>query len=255
MSQTLPPEDQNGEPGPAERRVRDALTDALGRAVRGEVAPPEPRAVRAERAEPEAPAVSTARPISFNAAMARALIAGNKTQTRRPIRPLPAGQTTVQGKPWPADARGEPLACGLAAPGERLWVREPWAYATDAGPAPRAGTKARYEYEADLGPAAAQQRKWRPGRFLARDASRLTLIVSGITAERVRAITPHDAAAEGMPPGLFNDAADAAVMWFGRLWDSIYAGTEFAWEGDPWVWVVRFRLKKGKTNGKTRAHG
>lgn len=119
----------------------------------------------------------------------------------------------------------------------RLWVREPWQYAS-SGDRP-------YRYEADVGPAAARQSKWRPGRFLARDASRLTLEVHQVRPERLTHITPHEAAAEGMPPGLF-DAEAAAVDWFRRLWDTFYGNGEFAWKNDPWVWVIEFRVRKAR---------
>ena len=240
-----PTSDAAFSPGPTEWRVRDALSDALGRAVRGEAEPTVRRAIRAEprRHAPAEPAAAKRRPISFNAAMARALLAGNKTQTRRPIRPGPVGETTHDGRPWPTDERGEPVRCDLAVPGERLWVREPWADAP-------AGAKGRI-FEADFGPEAAKAHRWRPGRFLARDASRLTLVVTQVVPQRVQAITPYDAAAEGLPPGQFADDDPAAVLdWFRGLWDSIYAGGEFAWGRDPWVWVVRFRL--GRVPAKRR---
>lgn len=215
--------------GAAERRVRDRLVAELGRAM-GE---PQPSSGSGLETPDEGP---REKPVAFNAAMARALLAGHKTQTRRPIRPMPATETTVGGRLWPADAAGKALQCRLAAKGDVLWVREPWNYAS--------GGRG-YVYEADVGPAAAKQRKWRPGRFMAREASRMHLHVTSIWPERLRDTTPGDAAAEGMPPGLFTDTSandDAAVAWFRRLWDTIYGDTELAWKHNPWVWVVRFRV-------------
>lgn len=215
--------------GPAERRVRDQLIADLNRAT----GKPQPAAE--PTAEPPAKGPRE-KPIAFNAAMARALLAGHKTLTRRPIRPLPAGAVTVGDRRWPADAAGKALRCGLAAKGEVLWVREPWNYASNGRG---------YIYEADIGPAAAQGRKWRPGRFMARSASRMNLHVLSVWPERLTQTSPTDAMAEGMPPGLFTDTPasdEAAVAWFSRLWDTVYGGTELAWKENPWVWVVRFRV-------------
>ena len=221
-------------PGPVEEEIRLRLMRALDRAIRGE---PEPVVPRRIIREPGRAPDAAGRPITFNAAMVRALLAGNKTQTRRPIRPVPAGETVHRGQPWPTDAAGKPVACTLASYGDLLWVREPWNHGT-ADDNPR---RAKYVYEADIGPAAAKHRKWRPGRFMPRQASRLTLRVTGVLPQRLQMLFPADASAEGMPPGLFDDEPEAAITWFQRLWDSIYADTEFAWHRNPWVWVVRFR--------------
>ncbi|MEL7240525.1 MAG: hypothetical protein AAGK78_16835 [Planctomycetota bacterium] len=179
------------------------------------------------------------RPISFNAAMVRALLAGQKTETRRPVRPLPTGETVRDGHAWPVGPDGEPMNCRLAAAGERLWVREPWAMTADG-----------LAYEADFGPAEAGRQRWRPGRFMAKSNCRLWLDVTNVQAERLSEITPSAAEAEGFPPGLFHqssvsdsDRGKAAVAWFRQLWDSIYGDGEFAWRHDPWVWAIHFKLR------------
>ncbi len=171
----------------------------------------------------------TERPIAFNGAMARALLAGQKTQTRRPIRPMPAGETEQAGRRWPATASGTVIECKLASVGDPLWVREPWQLD---------GAKRRYE--ADVGPAAARQTTWRPGRSLPRDASRMTLLVLDVWPERLSEMSEDDIRAEGMPPGLF-DAAPR--LWFERLWDQFYGRSEFAAKHDPWIWAIRFDVK------------
>jgi hypothetical protein len=188
----------------------------------------------AEPSEPSEP--DAGRPISFNAAMARALLAGHKTQTRRPIRPLPTGRTRRDGLDWPTGPDDAPLDCRLCRVGDRLWVREPW----------RMGRRG-IEYEADIGPAAARQLRWRAGRFMSRDASRLDLRVQWVRPERLRDLCPDAAAAEGMPPGLFNlpdqnPDGDAALAWFARLWDSFYGRSELSWDANPWVWAIGFRV-------------
>ena len=165
--------------------------------------------------------------------MARALIAGHKTQTRRAIRPLPAGTVEAHGEAVPADAAGRPVECRLASAGEVLLVREPW----------RIGPRG-VEYEADTGPAAAARLSWRPGRFMNVANARLTLKVRRVWPQRLASISPVDAAAEGMPPGLFGDDPDAALAWFRSLWDGIYGKGELAWSKDPWVWAIDFAVRR-----------
>lgn len=150
---------------------------------------------------------STAKPIAFNAAMMRALLAGQKTQTRRPIRPLPVGVTTLDHRPWPADAAGRPITCRLATAGSTLWVREPWAFAPDGS--------ARL-YEADLGPAAAATRSWKGGRFLPRDASRMLLDVKEVRPERLDELTDDDAGGRHAARAVRSSADDLVPPALGR---------------------------------------
>ncbi len=68
-------------------------------------------------------------------------------------------------------------------------------------------------------------------------ASRLTLEVTGVRAERLQNITPEDAIAEGVP-------IDDAVHDYSVLWDRINAkrkGGKYAWKKNPWVWVIEFK--------------
>ena len=62
-----------------------------------------------------------------------------------------------------------------------------------------------------------------------------------IWPQRLGEITPQEAVAEGMPPALLDADPAAAVEGFRKLWDKIYGETEFAWEANPWVWVIRFK--------------
>lgn len=248
------------EPDWIEQRVRDELADALDRAASrphsSNAASPgalrsgaqeKPGAGSTDRASHgfstprglgpgEAVPPASARPITFNAAMVRAILAGNKTETRRPIKPAPPRVTERRNRPWPAGENGNALQCTLASRGEILWVREPWTHAgTSRG-------KPRVEFEADLGPAAAKGKApWRPGRFLPRELSRLELEVRSIWAQRLHTMTPQDAIAEGVSPVLFEEDPAAAVEEFRKMWDEFYGLTDYAWENNPWVWVVRFR--------------
>jgi hypothetical protein len=208
----------NQDAGPVEQRVRRTLVAELARATGEEPSTP------AAKSLPE-------KPIQFNAAMARALAAGQKTQTRRPMRPLPVGAEEVGGLTTPVQASGQPVPCRLAKVGQTLYVREPWAFAEDG--------RGRV-YEADVGPAVAAKRQWQPGRTLPRDASRFLLDVRQVRAEQIQAISESDAKREGMPPGLFDEMP---IVWFRRLWDGFYGRSEFAWEQNPWVWVIDFAVR------------
>lgn len=66
-------------------------------------------------------------------------------------------------------------------------------------------------------------------------ASRITLRVNEVKAERLHEITDDGAAAEGIP--LPNRDG------FSLLWDEINGKREGArWDDNPWVWVIKFEV-------------
>ena len=96
---------------------------------------------------------------------------------------------------------------------------------------------------------------WRPSIHMPRWASRITLEITDVRAERLNSISEEDATAEGVPPagsllpdypGTFltpnGDFATAKVA-FQRLWESIYGAEN--WQANPWVWVIEFKRVQG----------
>jgi hypothetical protein len=196
------------------------------------------------------------RPILFSAPMVRAILAGTKTQTRRIVKPTPQMVTDRSIQPWDGEAADllglltkTGKRCPYGQPGDRLWVRETHAPQADCwgswerwirgegGPAPI------IRYAADREKPAFVER-WRPSIHMPRWASRITLEITGVRVERLKAISEADAAAEGVAtwaPGALSPDGQAAYpseqyQW---LWQSIN-GAE-SWHADPWVWVVEFR--------------
>jgi hypothetical protein len=181
------------------------------------------------------------RPILMSGPLVREILAGRKTQTRRPVKPDPwldkAGWWFWNG-PGPGIASwrdGEPPGilprCPYGAPGDRLWVRETlrrgkWDGSDDA-----------VFYAADGEPAWDVTRPatwvWKrpalPSIYMPRGLSRLTLDVVAVGVERLASIVDLDAEKEGV--------ADRAA--FVAKWKEIY-GAE-SWDANPWVWVIEFR--------------
>jgi hypothetical protein len=201
--------------------------------------------------------------------MVRAIIDGRKTQTRRVVRELPGNRGGLVGDHVKWFERGRRdhtrwcghdgigslgwVTCPLGEPGARLWVREAWglhAYGDETDwlrgsvrGLPADSLRAQYNLalRADWGPVQ-EGCHWRPGIFMPRWASRITLEVTEVRVQRLQEIGEDDALAEGVEPG---DAGDAdlggtARGAFHRLWDSIN-GKRAPWAGNPWVWAVSFR--------------
>jgi hypothetical protein len=188
------------------------------------------------------------RPILFNGPMVKAILDGRKGQTRRVMNPQPQPflahdlpgpfwwfQYWRKGYPHgriletDLPARVQSL-CPYGAPGDTLWCRETWCKDMGRGDA--------IVYQADgLEPVLSD--RWRPSIHMPRWASRITLDVLSVRAERLQAISEADAQAEGADP--FAGPYVSHVAAFSALWDSINAKRGFGWDANPWVWTIVFR--------------
>lgn len=214
------------------------------------------------------------RPILFSGPMVRAILAGNKLQTRRPVKGwalewLQPGMFEPGFVAHPGNA-----ACPYGYAGDRLWVREsthrrpmlnlltgePLAAQYDGGAYTADGADVLTQDGFDL--AWWYSRKSCPSIHMPRWACRLVLEITGVRVERLNDISEEDAIAEGIPeesepcercgscgwlciggepqecdaPG----CGDGAVDEYRALWEQINGpGT---WKANPWVWVVEFRI-------------
>lgn len=207
------------------------------------------------------------KPILFSGPMARAILAGRKTQTRRVIKPQPA---PVSDHHWnfitPAmeahNVKADTLASLLLGilpirAGDRLWVRETFAPRLN-GVGEQDGNRHYAKYRADKnddsGPQDAMDwhpypARWTPAIHMPRWASRIALAVTAVRVERLQAITEADAKAEGMGEPYLGDGGDGYEELprivhrrdqFGALWDGLNARRGFAWDTNPWVAAYTF---------------
>lgn len=213
-------------------------------------------------------------PMPFSGPMVRAILGGQKTQTRR----IPTmTNSTIDGDTW-IKRIGEQLdwsnawvdcgrtPAGKCGPyfrvpafsgetvhrvycrysvGDRLWVKETWGEFRRRPGVP--------VYKADDPFALGSSNPWRPSIHMPRWASRIILEITDIRGQRVQDITEEDAWQEGatrLPDGtlaghylsLQNDASPCCVReWFSYLWDAINAKRGFSWESNPWVWAFTFK--------------
>lgn len=199
------------------------------------------------------------RPILFSAPMVRALLAGTKTQTRRPVKPQPdyicQDGTPARSTDTAKVRRGQMMTipCPYGQPGDRLWVREShWWFRDEHDPVigyfPPKLTADDVKYRAD---GEVQGRTWRPSIHMPRWASRITLEVTTVRVERLQDISEADSVAEGIESayGEWRDyRTDPAINYpvcltpcasYQTLWESINGPG--SWEANPWVWVVSFK--------------
>lgn len=188
------------------------------------------------------------RPILFSSPMVRAILAGRKTQTRRVVEERPR-KDGVKMNMELLKSIGVGCACRFGAVGDRLWVRETWLPLWDSGagfltclfPTGRENSPDAYKYRADGEAPTNFGAKWRPSIHMPRDASRITLEITGVRVERLQEISEEDAIAEGcqcsgVPASLTNRGA------YAKLWESLHGPG--SWDANPWVWVIEFtRLK------------
>lgn len=177
------------------------------------------------------------------------------------------------------DGKGNATSlCPYGVPGDRLWVREAWAVGKCAD-----GFKPRMldprTWKVDNGglwfPAdctepktpISPRGKTRPGIFLPRWASRITLEVTAVRVERLQEISEKDCIAEGIykmgadvigndpwvAPGVqmtnvYGDKQyevpchNTAKEAYKTLWESINGFG--SWGKNPWIWVIEFKRIK-----------
>lgn len=202
----------------------------------------------------------TDRSILFSGPMVRALLDGTKTQTRRILKPQPTVPFSAICRDaagvYTGDEWGEELERLRVphAPGNRLWVRETWAFDVNAIGSMR-DEDGPFVYAAD--PSGARTRlceRWTPSIHMPRWASRLTLIVTDVRVQRLHDISEDDAIAEGIEEKeffgcpcwkIYGDpdgtvAPDDPIASFASLWDHCHGPG--AWDVNPWVVATTFTV-------------
>ncbi|WP_321933421.1 hypothetical protein [Burkholderia cenocepacia] len=221
------------------------------------------------------------RPILFSGAMVRAILEGRKTQTRRVIRCQPpedvAPISVSRYHPTVVDRHGDEVpgkeifgassddgewGCKspFGEPGDRLWVRETCRadelgsgldgvrYLADDAFRKIEDSLLAAERWLDLNAYRGREGATVPAIHMPRWASRITLEITGVRAERLQSISESDARDEGVTiadhhmrgysAGAFRPPS---IRAFHDLWDSLNAARGYGWDVNPWVWVVEFR--------------
>lgn len=195
------------------------------------------------------------KPIIFSSAMTRAILEGRKSQTRRILKPQPKLLNNgIWYRPYPvlrprqwAYLHGDRVTGYAEVPyavGDRLWVREGFAYGWPVKgnhQLPECNQEHAITYRADGNRPFGSGRRWKSPIHMPRWASRLTLIVTDVRVQRLQEISRGDAMAEGCP---FPNMADGPNPreWFRDLWASLH-GPE-AWAANPWVAALTFTVHR-----------
>lgn len=220
------------------------------------------------------------RPILFSAPMVRALLAGTKTQTRRPVK-LPTTKAVQHGGTYfaatmpdrelfreLASRKQHLVRCPYGEPGDHLWVRETWGEYRERTEVERAQTQAAWDsvvagadmvdaalripagtgarravYAADFDAATrAEMAPWRPSIHMPRWASRITLEITDVRVQRLQDISGDDCIAEGVDPAQDDTARDEDAR-NRAAYASLWESINGAgsWDANPWVWAITFR--------------
>lgn len=205
------------------------------------------------------------KPILFSAPMVRAILSGQKTQTRRVVKNLTAYPDRWvwkinKGTTLTASV-GETISSPYGKPGDRLWVRERFQYkaAHWIGECGDENEWLKIKYAADgywieiddyPSDFTLPDRKGdMPSIHMPRWASRINLEITNVRVERLNDISNQDAYEEGAGECEEPNHDDCTFLTsvgnkcrFEHLWESING--EGSWKENPFVWVIEFKRVK-----------
>ena len=197
----------------------------------------------------------TCKPILFNVDMVRAILTGQKTQTRRVIKPQPTNPrwNNIGWLGWD-DGHGYRMKPPCE-DGDVLWVLETWSTTDKCDLYPNWPTDGiHYIYKADDPDCnAAKEARWYPSVHMPKQAARIFLRVKDVRVDWLQAMDDEAAIAEGFVDSPAD--TDSLLTRFAEFWDKTIKREdlrEFGWHADPWVWVIEFeRCEKPEGwNGK-----
>lgn len=208
------------------------------------------------------------RPIIFNPQMVRSIINGDKTQTRRIVKPQPVlGEHWRKG--WIVDSEVVDIPLSLNPFGieaDRLYVRERFGYVwpdhVDDG---RIYDAENYEFGRPITDEECNvvyyaddpdfvwfdedtedqttTRYWKPSIHMPKARARLWLEIEKVRLERLQKISIPDVRDEGIRSYFSAHAlAEFRLLW-NRLNGDRAGGS---WNDDPWVWVIEFKVAEIK---------
>jgi len=173
--------------------------------------------------------------IAFSTPMMVAWMKGQKTVTRRLMRPQPTCRKR--------DGKQRYF------PGEVVFIREEWHMCGENDQHGNAHTEIIYKANGDRCSFCGKNVKWKSTRSMPEWASRSRARVVSVTRERIQDISLIELIREGIVDDSCNNKPLCAVLEsFIHAFDSIYPG---AWEKNAWVWRIELKKIKIKSGWKT----
>lgn len=188
------------------------------------------------------------------------VLAGDKTQFRKPITDLPLYEPYFEiydGIVMSCDEYGDFYPTEMFShirPGDILWVSEAYGTITnDDG-------SLSYVYRATDYDKFGNEIKWKASLHMPKEAARLFLRVLRVRVQQLRSISKEDLAREGVKGvktaliPYCTECFDCGNCWevrpideFAAIWDSRLSGRKrrrYEFSKNPWVWVFDFELIK-----------
>ena len=184
------------------------------------------------------------KPILFNTEMVRAILNGQKTQTRRIMKPQPMFYTGRKYIFKDSECPKKWKQCDNIIDtyryqkGDILYVRETWSEGWEEGT---------YIYKADDkladNPLFEYSTKliYKPSIHMPKEAARIFLKVTNVRIANLQDIT------DGKKVGWKEKMERTAIQRFAEIWDKTIKKNEldmYGWRANPWVWVIEFERVK-----------
>lgn len=205
------------------------------------------------------------KPILFNTAMVQAIIAGDKSCTRRVIKDV-SGLNYIGCVECSTDKKDEGKVCfGVGSfeditnleikeyirppyrIGDILYVRETWKkYQKRVGSGNNCCVAGFYGYKADEdnpnNPSEFYEGKWKPSIHMPKEAARIFLRVTSVRAERLQDITTEGCFKECITVDY--NSPNTEFDFFRDLWDNTIKKEDIEtheYKANSWVWVIDFK--------------